>query len=145
MVNRLSEEIVALGNEIEAIKQAMVKSAMVIGIEEHTASCTLTVDEVNGELTTTQAFYITLASLDGKDFLSSLTFAGTWDKRGWSSERVDVGQGKVQWCVALANPTEDDYTRYYSTGAFNVSLSFNLRCSSPCGISTSYGVNPFFQ
>lgn len=142
--NRLAEEIISIGNELEALKQAMVKSAGVIGIEEHTASCTLTVDDFDGFLSTTQAFYITLTSLDGNDFLSSLSFVGAWDLRGWTSERVNVGQGKAQWVVALANPTEADYTRYAQSGAFNVSLSFNLRCSTPCGISTSYGANPFY-
>lgn len=145
MVNRLAEQINSIGNEIQAIKQAMVKSAMVIGIEEHTTSATFTITEVNGSVTSSQAFYITLTSLDGKDFLSSLTFTGAWDLRGWTSERVDVGQGKVQFCVALANPAWDDYDRYYNTGEFNVSVAFNLRCSSPCGVSTTYGANPFFE
>ena len=144
MNNEFNNQLVALEKEIQALKQAKLKWAGVIGTQDHPMSATFTVTELQYALFSSKALYITATNPNGDSFLSDLLFTGSWDGRGWAKNKIYETKGQTQWCLAMVIPTSNDYTRYYDQGGdFDISLSFIIRASSAVNITTSWGNNPY--
>ena len=148
MRNDFDNKILHLEREILALKQAKLKWAGVIAMADNSLSATFTITELDYDLFSSQALYITAENENGDSFLSDLLFTGPWDGRGWAKTKIYESKGKIQWCLAMVVPTADDYTRYYGpdysqANPFNVDLNFIVRTSSAVNITTTWGDNPY--
>ena len=134
--------------EIEALKQARLKSAMVIGTTDHVINGTFTVSETSsGLLQSTQALFITVAA-DSDSFLSQCLLASQWDGRGFTITRKSEDKGTTTYCIALTVPTAADYDYYYGPtwdqhNNFDVLATFAIRTTDNVNLSTEWRDNPY--
>ena len=148
MNNDFENELIALDREIQALKQAKLKWAGVIGTEDHPFTATFIITEIQYALFSSQALYITAENSNGDSFLSELLFTGSWDGRGWVRNKIYETKGKTKWCLAMVIPTQDDYITYYGptydqANPFPVTLKFLVRTTSNVNVTTEWGTNPY--
>lgn len=140
----LYEKLKSLRNEVRNLKTAHIKTASTISTmtQAVTVNFSLQLDDLSGQIFSTQRAVITLTSADGTEMVSACYLQGITpsniDDRYIEINTLQPQGGKARYGVAVTVGNFNDYQTLVGGGTVNLSYTLQLVGTSRFTASVSY-------
>lgn len=138
------EQIKYLKDEIKQLKTAHIKTATTINTMDlnKNVAFSLTLDELSGQMFSTQRAIITMTSSNSTNMISACYLDGATpsnlDSRFIFINRIASDSGKVKYEVVVFSENENDYIALSGGGSVNLNYTVKLIGSSKFTANVDY-------
>ena len=140
----LDQKLKYFRQELTNLKTSHIKTATTISTMEATTSVnfSLTLDNISGQVYSTQRAVITLNSLNSTNFVSACYLDGATptnlDSRMVYVERLNAGAAECRFGIAVFSNNPSDYTTLAGGGSVNLTYNIRLVGSSKFSTTVTY-------
>ena len=142
--NEFDKMIIAMSNELAALKVAKLKSASTLQTFSKIVDVTFICSQQDLFPTAEKAAYITaVISPSPSNALSQCYFMGDRAGRIYRIDRQIVSQGTIRFIAAPIDFTSQDYAIMQSGGKVTIGAQFEFVATSDAEITVTMGDNPY--